>query len=89
MARKSLYTKRLGIDVAEGARPLYPMRYHVITSMANGWTVVPQGSIRGVKAFSTQRQAVTFAKQIASRKNGEVVIHGRSGQISDLVSFRK
>jgi hypothetical protein len=89
MARKSLYTKRLGIDVAGGARPLYPIRYHVISRTTNGWAVVPEGSVRGLKAFSTQRQAVTFARQTASRKNGEVVIHAKTGQIRDLVSFKK
>ena len=89
MARKSLYTKRLGIDVARSARPLHPIRYHVISGATNGWTVVPEGSVRGVKAFLTQTQAVTFAKQTASRKNGEVIIHGKTGQIRDLVSFKK
>lgn len=89
MAQKSLYTKKLGTNVAAGARPLYPIRYHVISRTSNGWTVVPEGSVRGIKVFSTQRQAVTFARQTASQRHGEVVIHGKTGQISDLVSFKK
>jgi hypothetical protein len=47
------------------------------------------GSIRGLKIFSTQRQAISFAKQTARRRNGEVVIHGRTGQMRDYISYEK
>lgn len=89
MAKRSLYTKKLGNDVAKSARPSNPIRYHVISGDSKKWTVVPEGSIRAVKAFSTQRQAITFAKHTAVKKSGEVIIHGKTGQIIDLVSFKK
>ena len=64
MVRKSLYTKKLGIEVARSARPLNPIRYHVISGATNGWTVVPEGSVRGVKASSQQRLSLSNAHSI-------------------------
>lgn len=88
MVKKLFYTKELGIEVAKSARPLHPSKYHVIIGVLKGWTVVREGSIRG-KAFITQTQAVEFAKKTAKKANGEVIIHSKSGQIGDLISFKK
>lgn len=89
MANKSLYTKKLGRTVARSAQPVKSGRYHVISASAEKWTVVPEGSVHAVKAFSTQKEAVTFAKQTASRKTGEVIVHGTAGQIRNRFSFSK
>jgi hypothetical protein len=90
MTGKSFYTKKLGSEVAQRARPLRSNRYHVISGATNnGWTVVPGGSIRSLKIFSTQRQAISFAKQTARRRNGEVIIHGKTGQVRNFISYEK
>jgi Uncharacterized protein conserved in bacteria (DUF2188) len=89
MAKKLVYTKRLGGIVARSAQAISSGRYHVISGEAKKWTVVPEGSVRVVKVFATQQQAVSFAKQTASRKTGEVIIHARTGQIRDTISFAK
>jgi transcriptional regulator of met regulon len=89
MARKLIYTKKLGGIVARSAQVLNSGRYHVISGEAQKWVVVPEGSIRVVKVFPTQRQAVNFAKQTASKRTGEVIIHARTGQIKDTISFAK
>lgn len=87
MAKKSLYTKKLGDIVARHAQPSSIGRYHVISGEAQKWTVVSEGSIRPVKVFATQREAVKFAKDTASKITGEVIIHERTGQIKNKISF--
>lgn len=91
MAIKSLYTKKLGQTVANSAQPLHSGRYHVISTLtvAYKWVVVPDGSVHAIKAFSSQIEAVNYASQSASKKTGEVVIHGKMGQVSNKISFAK
>ena len=87
MERKSLYTKKLGRIVAKNAKPEKSGKYHVISGIRGNWAVVPEGSVEAVRAFSTISEAISFAKQTASRKTGEVVIHDESGQVKDIISF--
>jgi hypothetical protein len=90
MARKSFYTKQLGATVANAARPENPGNYHVMsTSQTGKWAVVPKGTVRAIKAFPTQKEAVLFAKQTASKNNGEVVVHDKSGLVKVKISFAK
>jgi hypothetical protein len=87
MARKSLYTRKLGGIVAQDIHPVVAHRYHVISGITQNWMVVSEGRIRPIKAFSTQRAAVDFAKRTASKITGEVIVHGKTGQIKDTISF--
>ncbi len=88
MAKKSMYTRRLGNVVARNAKSKSSGRYHVIPFRSDMWSVVSEGSVKPVKAFSTKNQAVSFATQFAvSRNDGEVVVHGVDGRILDRVSF--
>ena len=89
MARKSFYTKKLGQAVAKAAQTVNAGRYHVISAITgtDRWAVVPDGSVAALKLFSTQTEAVEFASKTASKKTGEVVIHGKDGQVKDKISF--
>jgi hypothetical protein len=90
MARKSFYTKKLGAAVANAARPETSGNYHVMsTTLSDKWAVVPKGTVHAIKAFSTQKEAVLFAKQKASKKHGEVVVHGKSGLVKNKISYAK
>ena len=89
MERKRMYTKKLGAKVAKSAQPQIAIRYHVISAESSKWAVVSEGSTRAMKAFITKDQAVNFAKDTASKKTGEVIIHAVSGQIADTISFSK
>lgn len=88
MQRKRIYTKKLGSTVARSAQSGL-VRFHVISSESTKWSVVSEGSTRALKAFSTRDQAINFAKETASRKTGEVIIHAESGQIADTISYLK
>lgn len=89
MAKKSLYTKKLGAKVASRAQAIGSGRYHVISGEAKKWTVVSEGSVHPVKSFSSQKNAVNFAKQTALKKTGEVIVHAKTGQIRDMISYAK
>jgi Uncharacterized protein conserved in bacteria (DUF2188) len=89
MAKKSLYTRALGIAVAKSAQSVNTGIYHVISGVTDNWVVVPKGSFHAVRAFSTKKDAVVFAKQTAARKKGAVIVHERTGQISNRFTFEK
>ncbi len=89
MAKKSLYTKKLGAQVASRAQDVNAGRYHVISGESKKWTVVPAGSVRPVKSFSSQKDAVDFAKQTALKETGEVIVHAKTGKIRDTISYAK
>jgi Uncharacterized protein conserved in bacteria (DUF2188) len=86
---KRYFTKELGEAIARSALRVNSGRYHVISGNAQRWTVVSHGSVRPIRVFSTQREAVSFAKQKAFKQTGEVFIHGKTGLVSDTISFAK
>ncbi len=88
-AGKSLYTKRLGAVVASRAQNATSGRYHVISGEARRWSVVSEGSVRAVRAFDSKKDAVSFAKKTALKKTGEVIVHAKTGQIRDMISYAK
>ena len=59
---------------------------HVVPN--NGqWQVKRQGSEKATKNFETQKQAIDYARSIAIKQQGELVIHGRDGRIRDKDSY--
>ena len=51
------------------------------------WAVRGAGSQRATRVTSTQREALTVAREIARRQGTDVVIHGRDGRIRDKDSY--
>ncbi len=86
MKTKSLYTKKLGKSVAEKAQSAGLAKYHVISGDSS-WSVVSEGNVKASRSFGTVEQAVHYAKDIASQKTGEVVVHQETGQIKERFSF--
>ena len=59
---------------------------HVVPN--NGqWQVKRENSERATKNFSTQKEAISYARSIAINQQSELVIHGRNGQIRDKDSY--
>lgn len=57
---------------------------HIIKSPKNGWDVKKPGSARPTGHAGTQADAEKIAKsQVAKEGGGEVVIHGKTGEIRD------
>jgi hypothetical protein len=87
MANRKIYSKKLGEGVASKAKPVGSHRLHVVLSDGQRWAVVADGNKRASRVFPDQIRAVQFAKDTATRLNGEVVVHKKTGEIEDLVSF--
>ncbi|MBA3809224.1 MAG: DUF2188 domain-containing protein [Solirubrobacterales bacterium] len=57
---------------------------HVVPNGSGGWDVTAPGAQRSSAHAATQGEAIERARQIVHNSGGgEVVIHGRDGQIRD------
>lgn len=52
------------------------------------WAVRRVGSERATKVFSSQKEAVVFAREIAKKQGDTLYIHGRDGSVQRKASFR-
>ena len=87
MARKSIYSKKLGGAVADSAKGSAPGKFHIISSQSGKWAVISDGTVRPVRAFYSRQKAGSFARQYAlAQSAGEVVIHGEDGSIENRIS---
>lgn len=77
----SIYTKRLGRNVAKQAKGTIG-KYHIIPAQTNRWNIVAEGSLKPYRAFTTKDKAVRFAKKyVISLNAGQVIIHSSEGKI--------
>ncbi|MCX5954757.1 MAG: DUF2188 domain-containing protein [Cyanobacteria bacterium] len=53
-----------------------------------GWAVKKEGASRASKNFTTQADAVKFAKELAQKEKAELYVHRRDGTIRDRLSYR-
>lgn len=86
---KALYSKRLGRVVASKAQHEGSGNYHVVSSDSKKWVVIREGTVHSVRAFSTQRQAISYAKRRASKRTGDVIVHAQSGLVKEMISYAK
>ncbi len=49
----------------------------------NGWAVVGEGNSRATSVHGTQQEAIDAGREIARNQGGELLIHGRDGQIRE------
>jgi hypothetical protein len=59
---------------------------HVVPR-GNKWAVRGEGNSRATAIIPTQREAINIAKTIAQNQGGDVMIHGRNGQIRERNSY--
>lgn len=60
---------------------------HVTKHPSGGWQVKGAGNSRATVRTSTQREAITIARGIATNQKSEVLIHGMDGQIRAKDSY--
>ena len=60
---------------------------HVTKHPAGGWQVKGEGNYRATVRTSTQREAITIARDIARNQKSELFIHGTNGQIRARDSY--
>jgi len=59
---------------------------HVVPNGSN-WAVRSTTSSKVTKVFSSQKEAISFAKNIAQNQETELFIHGRNGRIRERNSY--
>jgi len=60
---------------------------HVTPHSGGGFQVKGAGNLRATKIFDTQREAISFARDIAKNQQSELFIHNRTGQIRERNSY--
>lgn len=55
---------------------------HVVPK-GSEWAVKKAGSTRATKVFSTQKDAISHAREISRNQETELFIHRKNGQIRD------
>lgn len=58
-----------------------------VTPHKNGWQVKGAGSSRATKVTTTQNEAISVARNIATNQKSEVVVHGTNGRIRQKNSY--
>lgn len=54
---------------------------HVVPADGGGWNVEKPDASRVSAHYDTQREAIARAREIVANTGGELVVHGRDGQI--------
>ena len=57
--------------------------YQHVVPHPDGWAVRGEGNSRATSVHDTQREAINVAREIARNQGGELLIHGRDGQIRE------
>jgi hypothetical protein len=65
---------------------MHKKNQHVVPH-EGGWAVKREGADRATKVVPTQKEAEEVARDIARNNGGEVLIHGRDGQIRERNSY--
>jgi hypothetical protein len=54
-----------------------------------GWSVKGMGNSKATVVTSTQKEAISIAREIAKNQSSELLIQGKNGQIRQKDSFGK
>ena len=60
---------------------------HVTSHPKGGWQVKGAGNTRATVRTTTQKEAITIAREIARNQKAELIIHGQNGQIRAKDSY--
>lgn len=63
------------------------MTYHILPHPKGGWSLKTSSSKRVLKKFSTQKEAISNAKNRAKDKKSVLYIHGKNGLIRESRSY--
>ena len=58
-----------------------------IVQRGNGWGTLREGGQRSSQVFDTQAQAIAAGREMARQGRGEMLTHGRNGQIRARDSY--
>lgn len=58
-----------------------------VTPKGNLWQVIGAGNSKPTKLFDTQKEAISYGREIAINQGSELIIHNKHGQIRDKDSY--
>ncbi len=58
-----------------------------VTPKSDLWQVIGSGNSKPTKLFNTQKEAISYGREIAKNQNSELVIHNKHGKIRDKDSY--
>ncbi|SKC12187.1 hypothetical protein SAMN05660477_03153 [Soonwooa buanensis] len=58
-----------------------------VTPKGNNWQVKTANSSKAYKVVSTQKEAISIGRNIATNNQSELLIHGKNGQIRAKDSY--
>ncbi len=59
---------------------------HIVPSSGK-WAVKEAGKANPLRVAKTQKEAISYGREVAKQKKTELVIHGRDGKIRDKDSY--
>lgn len=62
---------------------------HVIPNSKGGWSVRQTGASRAGKIFTTQADAIDYARVKARKEKTDLYVHGRDGSVREKNSFTR
>lgn len=60
---------------------------HVVKNPSGGWAVKKGGSEKATKVCDTQKEAISYGREIAKSQGAEFYIHGKDGRIREKDSY--
>lgn len=60
-----------------------------VTPHNGDWQVKKSNAERATKVFTTQKEAISFAREIALKNQAELFVHGKDGRIRERNSYGK
>lgn len=58
-----------------------------VTPKNGAWQVIGAGNSKATKLFDTQKDAISYGREIAKNQKSELVIHNKQGKIRDKDSY--
>ena len=60
---------------------------HIVPNRGGDWNVMPAGARRPLSQHPTPRDAIRRARRVLREDGGEVLVHGRDGEIHARVTY--
>lgn len=61
----------------------------VVPNLNGGWSVKSRGSLRAIKTFDTQKEAISWARSKSKNAGVDLLVHARDGTVRASYSYRK
>jgi Uncharacterized protein conserved in bacteria (DUF2188) len=78
---KIIFCKLAPVNLKQARLVMANRRNVHVVQRGDGWGALREGGRRASEVFDTQAAAIQAARQMAKQGQGELLIHGRDGQI--------